>query len=117
MMLISFFLATPLSKIFVSYDEKLLDITVRGMQIYSFSFIFSGFGIFGSSFFTALNNGPISALISSMRTLVYQVLSILLLPMAFGLDGIWFSIVLAEALSFATTWIFLFAKRKKYGYM
>lgn len=117
MMLISFFLATPLSKIFVSYDEKLLDITVRGMQIYSFSFLFSGFGIFGSSFFTALNNGPISALISSMRTLVYQVLSILLLPMAFGLDGIWFSIVLAEALSFITTWIFLFAKRKKYGYM
>ncbi len=117
MMAVSFVFAKPLSMIFVSYDAELLDITTRGMQIYSFSFIFAGFGIFGSSFFTALNNGPISAIISSLRTLLYQVLSILLLPIAFGLDGIWYSIVVAEALSFVTTWIFIIAKRKKYQYL
>lgn len=117
MMAVSFIFAKPLSMIFVSYDETLLEITTRGMQIYSFSFIFAGFGIFGSSFFTALNNGPVSAIISSLRTLVYQVISILLLPIVFGLDGIWFSIVVAEALSFVTTWIFVIAKRKKYQYL
>lgn len=117
MMIISFVFARPLSTIFVGYDKELLDITTRGMQIYSFTFIFAGFGIFGSSFFTALNNGPVSAIISSLRALVYQVLSILLLPIAFGLDGIWFSIIVAEALSFITTWIFLIAKRNKYQYM
>ena len=114
---VSFIFAKPLSMVFVSYDKTLLDITERGMQIYSFSFIFAGFGIFASSFFTALNNGPVSAIISSLRTLIYQVLCILLLPIAFGLDGIWFSIIVAEALSFVTSWIFIIAKRKKYRYL
>lgn len=109
--------ATPLSKIFVSYDPVLLGITVRGLKIFSLSFIFSGFCIFASSFFTGLNNGVISAAISFLRTLVYQIVLVLLLPVFFELDGIWYSMLAAEFLAFVTTVIFIFAMRKRYGYM
>ena len=109
--------ATPLSAIFVSYDNKLLEMTARGLLIFSFSFLPSGFSIFASSFFTALNNGPVSAAISFLRTLVYQLGGIIILPIFFELDGIWFSMLAAEVLALITTLIFLFAKRKKYGYM
>ncbi len=109
--------ATPLSAIFVSYDMKLLEMTARGLLIFSFSFLLSGFSIFASSFFTALNNGPVSAAISFLRTLVYQLGGIIILPIFFELDGIWFSMLAAEVLALITTLIFLFAKRKKYGYM
>lgn len=117
MALSAFLFARPLSAIFVSYDAELLEMTVHGFKIFSVSFVFSGFCIFGSSFFTALNNGLISALISFLRTLVYQMLCILLLPLVFELDGIWFSIVIAEILALATTIIFIFTNRKKYGYL
>ena len=114
---IAFLLSKPLSGIFIGYDERLLEMTARGMRIFSFSFLFSGFSIFGSSFFTALSNGPISALISFLRTLVYQAIGVLLLPIFLGLDGIWSSMLIAEFLAILTTLICIFAFRKRYGYM
>ncbi len=109
-------LAYPLSLIFVGYDQALLDITLHGFFIYSFSFLFSGIAIFGSSFFTALNDGLTSALISFLRTLVFQIAAVLLFPLIWQLDGIWFSIVAAELMATATTLCFLALKRKKYHY-
>lgn len=108
--------SAPLSRMFVGYDEELLDITTRAFTLFSFSFLFSGFSIFGSSFFTALNDGATSALISFLRTLVFQVSAVLLFPLIWELDGIWFSLVAAELLSVITTGLFLLGKRKKYGY-
>ena len=108
--------AVPLSKIFVGYDSALLEITKRGFIIYSFSFLFAGIAIYGSAFFTALNNGLVSALISFLRTLVLQVAAVLLLPAVWGVDGIWLSIVAAELLAAVITFCFLAAKRNKYQY-
>lgn len=90
--------------------------TVKGFFIYSFSFLFAGFGIWSSSFFTALNNGPVSAIISFLRTLVFQVGAVLMLPLFMELDGIWLSIVIAELLSVVVGGIFLFTLKKKYNY-
>lgn len=109
-------MARPLALIFSSYDKTLLDMTVHGFRIYSFSFLVVSFTIFGSSFFTALNNGLISALISFLRTVVFEVLAVLTLPLLFDLDGIWLSIVLARILAAAMTVVFLIANRKKYRY-
>ena len=116
MVVLSEVLAYPLSKIFVGYDKGLLELTLRGFVIYSFCFLFAGVSIFGSSFFTALNNGLISALISFLRTLVFQVATVVILPLFWKIDGIWLSIVVAELLSFVVTVLFLIAKRKKYHY-
>lgn len=109
-------LARPLSLIFVGYDQSLLSLTLRGFMIYSFSFLFSGFSIFGSSFFTALNNGLVSAAISFLRTLVFQVAAVLLLPLIWEIDGVWLSIVAAELMSALITAVFLLCLRKKYRY-
>lgn len=105
-----------LSGIFVGYDMALKEMTQRGFAIYSLSFVIMGLNIYSSSFFTALNNGLISALISFLRTLLFQVAAVLLLPIFFGLDGIWFSIVMAELLALLVSIILLAANRKKYGY-
>ncbi len=109
-------LARPLSAVFVSYDAALLDMTVHAFVIYSFSFLFAGIAIFGSAFFTALNNGPVSAAISFLRTLVFQVAAVLLFPLIWGLDGIWLSIVAAEVMAMVVTVAFLIGKRKQYRY-
>ena len=109
-------LARPLSKIFVGYDSVLLDMTVRGFRIYTLSFLLCGFNIYGSSFFTALNNGLISALISFVRTLVCQTAAVLLLPIWLELDGIWWSIVAAELVALMLTGVFIVVFRKKYHY-
>jgi len=109
-------LATPLSMIFVSYDKTLLDMTVNGMRIYSISFLLTGINIFASSFFTALNNGRISALISVMRTLVLQIAAVMLLPLAFKLNGIWAAVIVVEGLSVIISAICLICERKRYGY-
>ncbi len=109
-------LARPLALIFVGYDRELLDLTLRGFLIYSFSFLFAGLAIYGSSFFTALGNGLVSALISFLRTLVFQVAAVLIFPLIWGLDGIWFSIVAAELVAAAVTVLFLIGMRKKYHY-
>lgn len=108
--------ALPLSRIFVNYDANLLQMTTRAFQIFAFNFIFTGLPIFGSSFFTALNNGIVSALISFLRVALFQVVAVLVLPLIWQLDGIWLSIVVAEALAFATAWIFLYFNQKRYGY-
>ncbi|MBR2875632.1 MAG: MATE family efflux transporter [Clostridia bacterium] len=109
-------LAKPLSSIFVGYDKELLELTVRGFHIYSFSFLFAGIAIFGSSFFTALNDGAISAIISFLRTLVFQISAVLLFPLIWGIDGIWISIVAAEVMAVIVTLIFLKIKKKKFNY-
>ena len=110
-------LASPLAKIFVRKDKALLDLTVRGFRIFSFSFLFAGFAIFGSSFFTALNDGLTSAIVSFLRTLVFQVIAVLVFPLLFkGVDGIWWSVVFAESVAVIVNVIFIFAKRGKYHY-
>ena len=110
-------LALPLSKMFVGYDEALLKMTVDGFRIFAFSFLFMGFAIFASGFFTALNDGVTSAIISFLRTLVFQVAAVMLLPLLWGLDGIWYSVIVAEFMAAALSWVFLFFKRKKYHYL
>lgn len=117
MMLLSRGLARPLAAIFVGYDAELLAMTVHAFKLFSFSFILAGFNIFTSSFFTALSNGGISAAISFLRTLVFQLLSVLLLPLVLGLDGIWWAITVAEAFAFVISVGFLAAKRGRYHYM
>ena len=117
MTLIAFIFSRQLASIFVGYDQHLLEMTARGFKIFSLSFILSGFCIYGSSFFTALNNGLVSAVMSFMRTLVYQMAGILILPIFFELDGVWFSMLVAEIMALATTAAFLLANKKKYKYM
>ena len=117
MMLLSRGLAHPLAAIFVGYDAELLAMTVHAFKLFSFSFILAGFNIFTSSFFTALSNGGISAAISFLRTLVFQLLSVLLLLLVLGLDGIWWAITVAEAFAFVISVGFLAAKRGRYHYM
>lgn len=109
-------LAKPLASIFVSYDKVLLEMTTNAIRIFSLSYIISGINIFASSFFTALNNGVVSASISFLRTLVFQIAMILILPLILGLNGIWFAVVFAEILSLIVSLIFLICNRKKYNY-
>ena len=109
-------LAKPLALIFVGYDQELLHLTLRGFSIFSFSFLFAGIAIFGSSFFTALNNGLVSALISFLRTLVFQVAAVLIFPLFLDIDGIWMSIVAAEIMAALVTVLLLFGKRSSYHY-
>lgn len=109
-------LAVPLAKIFVGYDAALLELTRHGFRIFAFSFLFVGFGYFTPGFFTALNDAATSAAISMSRTLVAQVAAVLLLPLVWGLDGIFASIVVAEIVAMTMAGICLVAKRKKYHY-
>ena len=113
----AFFLAEPLARIFVGYDQELMAMTIRGFRIYSLSFLLCGFNIFGSSLFTALNNGLVSAAISFVRTLICQIAAVFLLPLILGLDGIWLAIVAAESVALVLT-IFCFVKFKdRYHYL
>lgn len=110
-------LAVPLAKIFVGYDAELLAMTASGFRLYSIAFLVLGFNVFGSAFFTALNNGAVSALISFLRTLLFQVIAVILLPMVLGLSGIWLAIVVAEGLAMVVTAGLLIGNRKKYRYL
>ncbi|MBP3600636.1 MAG: MATE family efflux transporter [Clostridia bacterium] len=116
MLLAGELLAKPLSLIFTGYDKELYELTLKGFAVFAFSFLFAGVAIFGSSFFTALNNGLISAMISFLRTLVFQIAAVMLLPIFFGINGIWVSVVVAELMAFTVTLIFIIAKRKHYHY-
>ena len=109
-------LSWPLSSVFVGYDAELLNLTTRAFSIFALSFLFSGFAIFGSSFFTALNDGPVSAAISFMRTLVFQTAAVMVFPIVWGVDGIWYSVVSAELMAMLVTAAFIIAKKKKYEY-
>lgn len=117
LVLLAHAIAGPLTKIFVGYDTELFALTKHGFLIYSFTYLINGFNIYGSSFFTALNNGLISALISFLRTLVFQLSAVMLLPLILGLDGIWGAIIVAEAITLCMTLFFVFSQRKKYGYL
>jgi Na+-driven multidrug efflux pump len=109
-------LARPLAVIFVGYDKQLTDMTVSGFRIYALSFLFMGYAIFGSGFFTALGDGISSAVISFLRTLVFQVAAVLILPLFWEIDGIWWSIVVAEGMAVVFSALFLALKKKKYHY-
>ena len=109
-------LAVPLARLFVGYDAGLLELTVNGFRIFALSFLFMGFAIFGSGFFTALNDGVTSAIISFLRTLVFQVAAVQLLPRLLGIQGIWWSIVGADVMAVVLAGIFLLVKRRRYGY-
>lgn len=109
-------LAGTLAKIFVGYDQNLYVLTVHAFRIFSFAFILTGFNIFSSSFFTALNNGAISALIAFLRTLVFQLGSVLMLPLIISVDGIWFAICVAEVFATAISLFFMITKQKVYHY-
>lgn len=110
-------LSKPLASIFVSYDKDLLNMTTTAIRLFSLSYIISGINIFASSFFTALNNGLVSAIISFLRTLLFQIAMIFLLPAIFGLNGIWLSVVVAEILSLVVSIVFLIINKKKYRYI
>ena len=109
-------LAGPLAHMFVGYDKELFDMTVHGFRIFSLFVLFAGFNIFASSFFTALNNGGVSAAISFLRTFVFKFSAVLLMPLLFKLDGIWWATVVAEVLAFVLSAAFILGKRQKYHY-
>lgn len=115
-LLAEFLLARPLALLFVGYDQGLMELTLHAFKIFSFVFLFAGFAIFGSGFFTALNNGLISALIAFLRSLVFEVAAVLLLPLLFGLDGIWFSTAAAELVAATLALSLMAVFRKKYRY-
>ena len=110
-------LAQPMAHLFVGYDAGLFALTVHAFRLFAWSFLLAGFNIFTSGFFTALNNGAVSAAISFLRTLVFQSASVLILPVFFGVDGIWWAITVAEVFAFLISGMFLLLKRNKYHYM
>lgn len=112
----SLLLSASLAKIFVGYDDALCALTRHAFRLYSAFFLLSGFNIFGSAFFTALNNGVISGIISTLRTLVFQLIVVFTLPLILGLDGIWLSATVAEILALIVTVVFFITQRKRYHY-
>ena len=110
-------LAAPLARLFVGYDAGLFELTSHAFRLFSWSFLLAGFNIFVSGFFTALNNGAISAAISFLRTLVFQTSSVLILPLLLDVDGIWWAITVAEIFAFLISLMFLYLKRNKYHYL
>lgn len=110
-------LAKYLAGIFVSYDAELLELTTTAIRIYSISYLISELNIFASSFFTALNNGFVSAAISFLRMFVFQIIMIIMLPAIIGIKGIWIAVIAAEALALIVSVIFVIINRKKYGYV
>ena len=116
MVSVSQLIAPTLVRIFVGYDAELSAMSVHALRIFSIAYLVIGFNIFASSFFTALNNGGVSAAISFLRTFIFKLSAVLLLPLAFGLDGIWWASICAEIIAFCISAAFLIAKRKKYNY-
>lgn len=113
---LSMSLCKPISSLFAGYDSELYQMTLHGFRIYSVSFLFAGMGIIGSAFFTALNNGLVSGMLSFMRTIVFQVVCVLAFPVVWGIDGIWYSVGMAEFLAALMSVIFIVIMRKKYNY-
>lgn len=109
-------MALPLSRLFVGYDSELMSLTCHAFRVFSLSYLFMGINIFGSAFFTALSNGAVSAGISFLRTLVFQVVSVLVLPVFFDVEGVWMSVIVAEVLALCMTILCLVKNSKRYGY-
>lgn len=103
--------------ILVSYDKELLELTTLAIRIYSVAYLFNGLNIFISSFFTALNNGAVSAAVSFLRMFVFQIAMIMILPLILGINGIWMAVIAAELLALFVSLIFIIINRKKYGYV
>ncbi len=116
MCLAALLLARPLASVFVWYDPVLMDMTVHGFSIYALCFLFAGMAIFGPAFFTALSDGLTSAIIAFMRTVLFQIGAVLLFPLIWGLDGIWWSVVAADFVATAVSVLFMIGKRKRFGY-
>ena len=116
LVIVSHLLATPLATLFVGYDADLFELTRHGLAIYCTVYLLNGFNIFGSAFFTALNNGLLSAAISFLRTLVFQISMVLLLPVLWGIDGIWWAVTVAELLTLCITVTFFIRQRHRYHY-
>lgn len=112
----AYLLAAPLARLFVGNEAELLEMTVTAFRFYAISVLFSGFSIFGSAFFTALGNGVVSATISFLRTFLFQIASVLILPIFWGLEGVWYSLFVAEVLAMFVTLIFYRSKRSAYHY-
>ena len=112
----AYFAAPILANIFVGYDETLATLTVRGFRFFSFSFLLNGFCMYGSAFFTALNNGFISSVISLLQSVVFQIIAVIALPLWLGTDGIWLSVSIAKLLAFFVTVSFWISCRKEYHY-
>ena len=110
-------LARPIATVFVGYDKDLLELTVHAFRLFLFAFILAGGNIFASAFFTALNNGPVSAVISVLRSMVFELLSVLILPLILGINGIWCAVAVAEITAFFVSWILLLSNNKKYQYL
>ncbi len=115
--LLALVLGAPMARIFVGYDAELYAMTCHAFRLFSLSFLLAGMNIYVSSFFTALNNGAVSAIVSFLRTLVFQMLCVLVLPIFFGIDGIWWAMAVAEVFAFILSLSFLIGKRNKYHYM
>lgn len=116
MMVLAIGLSPLIAKIYVGYDRELFELTRRGLCIYSFAFLLCGYNIFGSAFFTGLGNGVVSALLSFLRTFVLQIIAILVLPVIFGIDGIWLAVVFSEGVTLVITFSMMIINRKKYSY-
>lgn len=116
MVLLAELLAKPLSAFFVGYDPELLTLTTRAFALYSLSYLVLGVNIFSSAFFTALGNGGVSAVLSFLRLFVFQVLTLLLMPIWLGVDGVWSSVVASELLALCVSISFFLGQKKKYGY-
>lgn len=117
MMIASILLSAPLSKVFVGYDTELYEMTKNGFRLFSAAFLTCGINVFASSFFTALNDGLISAVISVLRTVVFSVAAVLILPLFFELNGIWFSNPMTEIMSAVVSVIFFITMKNKYHYI
>ena len=117
LLFVGLFFSRMLAELFVGYDQELCEMTVKGFRVYALSFLFCGFNIFGSSLFTALSNGLVSAIISFLRTLLFQVAAILVMPLIWGLDGIWYSVAVAEVVALILTMAFIIKLKDKYRYM
>ncbi|MFR0841365.1 MAG: MATE family efflux transporter [Mediterraneibacter faecis] len=113
---VSELMAKPLAGIFVGYDAALLDMTAHGFSIYAVSFIFAGIAIFGPLSLQPSMMDLHRQSFHSLRTLLFECASVMILPLILGLNGIWCSIVVAEFMAVVVTLIFLVVKRKKYGY-
>lgn len=109
--------SAPLSKFFVGYDDELFRMTASAFKLFSLSFLVCGINVFASSFFTALNNGTVSAIISVLRTFVFQIAAVLILPLIFNINSIWLALTVSEVLALFVSIYFILSKNKKYGYI
>ena len=104
------------ARIFVGYDAELLALTSHAFRVYALNFFLMGFNVYGSSFFTALGDGVTSALISFLRTLLFQLLALILLPLVLGMEGVWLAVTVAEAGALCVTVLMFVRKDKVFHY-